>query len=443
VSEPKEDRERLRRIEAVTDQALAHLDVDVLLHELLLRVCDVLGADTASVLLLDEETNDLVATAAHGLEEEVRQGVRIPVGKGFAGKIAATGEPAVIEHVDETNVINPILLKLGIRSLLGAPLVVSGRISGVLHVGTLRHRQFDENDIHLIQMVADRVALATENRRTKAERAAATALQRSLLPARLPRVNGLELAARYLPGDVGGVGGDWYDVFSLPDGRSGIAIGDVVGRGLRAATVMGRLRSALRAYALESPDPAEVLTRLDRKAQHFEAGQMTTVLYLVVEPGTTYVTLSSAGHLLPLLARPDGTVATVEMPVDPPLGVLRHVSRRNTRAKLAEGSTMFLFTDGLVERRDTPLTESLEELRTIVTAAPPSTLCEVVLSAMLGDHGAPDDIALLALRRTQPPSNDDDDHSGTGRSVDTGRRGRPAAGRPPARRQDKLEASAN
>lgn len=402
MSEPKDDRERLRRIEAVTDQALAHLNIEVLLDELLQRVCDVLNADTAAVLLLDEDTNELVATAARDIEEEVRQGVRIPVGKGFAGTIAARGQPAIIEHVNETNVVNPILLKRGIRSLLGAPLVVSGRITGVLHVGTVRHRRFDDNDVHLIQMVADRVALATETRRTTAERAAATALQRSLLPTRLPELAGLELAARYLPGEVGGVGGDWYDVFGLPDGRSGIAIGDVVGRGLKAAIVMGRLRSALRAYALETPDPAEVLTRLDRKAQHFEAGQMTTVLYLVVEPRTTHVTLSSAGHLLPLLAMSDGTVETVEMPVDPPIGVLRQVSRRRTRTALPEGATMCLFTDGLVERRETPLTEALEELKKIVTAAAPNAVCEAVLSAMLGDHGAPDDIALLVFRRAEP-----------------------------------------
>ena len=165
-------------------------------------------------------------------------------------------QPAVIEHVDETNVVNPILIGLGIRSLLGAPLVASGQVIGVLHVGTLTPRSFSPTDVRLLQMVADRVALAIDARRTNAERAAASALQRSLSPARLPAVPGMELAARYLPGEKGSVGGDWYDVFRLPEGRIGMVIGDVVGRGLPAALVMGRLRSALRAYAIETSDPA-------------------------------------------------------------------------------------------------------------------------------------------------------------------------------------------
>ncbi|HEX2370873.1 MAG TPA: GAF domain-containing protein, partial [Acidimicrobiia bacterium] len=278
--------EWLRRIEAVTDRALAHLDVEGLLDELFRRLAELLDIDTAAVLLLDEETNELVPTATRGIEAEVRQGVRIPVGKGFAGTIVARVQPAVIEHVDETNVVNPILIELGIRSLLGAPLVASGQVIGVLHVGTLTPRSFSPTDVRLLQMVADRVALAIDARRTNAERAAASALQRSLLPARPPAVPGLELAARYLPGEKGGVGGDWYDVFRLPEDRLGVVIGDVVGRGLTAAMVMGRLRSALRAYAIETSDPADALERLDNKVHHFEAGQMTTILYGVLELST-------------------------------------------------------------------------------------------------------------------------------------------------------------
>ena len=118
-------------------QALAHLDVEGLLDELFRRLAELLDVDTAAVLLLDEDTNELVPTATRGIEAEVRQGVRIPVGKGFAGTIVARVQPAVIEHVDETNVVNPILIELGIRSLLGAPLVASGQVIGVLHVGTL------------------------------------------------------------------------------------------------------------------------------------------------------------------------------------------------------------------------------------------------------------------------------------------------------------------
>jgi putative methionine-R-sulfoxide reductase with GAF domain len=406
VSDVHSEAEWLRRIEAVTDQALAHLDVEGLLDELVRRLTELLEVDTAAVLLLDQDTNELVATAARGIEAEVRQRVRIPVGKGFAGTIVARAEPVVIEHVDETNVVNPILLERGIRSLLGAPLVASGRVIGVLHVGTLTPRSFDNADIRLLQLVADRVALAIDARRTNAERAAASALQRGYLPARLPAIPGLELAARYLPGERGSVGGDWYDVFRLPDDRLGVVMGDVAGRGLAAAMVMGRLRSALRAYTIETPDPADALERLDRKAQHFEAGQMMTVLYGVLELGTERMELSSAGHLLPVLASPGIEAASVEARVDPPLGVLRQVKRHRTAVEVPAGAVLCMFTDGLVERRHVPLDENLDRLRKVVTASHPEVVCRSVLAALLDDQTNPDDVAVLVIRRMAQPASD-------------------------------------
>ena len=154
-----------------------------------------------------------------------------------------------------------------------------------------------------VQLVADRAALAINAGRLKQDRTVATALQRSLLP-RLPEISGLEIAARYLPGHDRLVGGDWYDVFELPTGHVGAAIGDVVGHGLRSATVMGRIRNALRAYALDSDDPAAVLTRLDDMVCHFEPDEMATVLYGVFDPDRRRMTVSVAGHPLPLITSP-------------------------------------------------------------------------------------------------------------------------------------------
>ena len=396
----------LRRIESVTDKALAHLDVEGLLDELFRRLAELLEVDTAAVLLLDQDTNELVAAAARGIEAEVRQGVRIPVGKGFAGTIVARVQPVVIEHVDETNVVNPILLERGIHSLLGVPLVASGRVIGVLHVGSLTPRSFGTTDVRLLQMVADRVALAIDARRTNAERAAASALQRSYLPGRLPAISGLELAARYLPGEKGSVGGDWYDVFRLPEDRLGVVIGDVAGRGLAAAMVMGRLRSALRAYAIETSDPADALERLDRKAQHFEAGQMMTVLYGVLEMGTGRMELSSAGHLLPILALPGREAASIEARVDPPLGVLPLVTRHRIAVEVPAGAALCLFTDGLVERRHVPLDENLDRLRKVVTASHPEVVCRSLLAAMLDEQPNPDDVAVVVIRRIAQPAPD-------------------------------------
>src|SRR5205085_7966948 len=182
--------ELLRRIESVTDIALAHLGVEDLLVELLERVQGLLDVDTAAVLLLDPSGEYLVATAAKGIEAEVRQGVRIPLGRGFAGRIAADKQPVLLEHVDHTNVLNPILRERGIRSLLGVPLLSSGEVIGVLHVGTLGARRLTEDEVRLLQIVADRVGFAIQSRRVAIERAAATVLQRSVLPARLPAVAG-------------------------------------------------------------------------------------------------------------------------------------------------------------------------------------------------------------------------------------------------------------
>ncbi len=160
----------------------------------------------AAVLLLDRPSGPLVATAASGLEEEVQQGVRIPLGKGFAGRIAAQGRPVILSEVDHTTVVNPILVAKGIRSLMGAPLLEGGTAIGVLHVGTLSSRAFTSHDVDLLQLAADRAALAVQALTAQLDRAAASALQRSLVPSAPPIVGGLELAARYVPGS-GRVGG--------------------------------------------------------------------------------------------------------------------------------------------------------------------------------------------------------------------------------------------
>jgi len=165
--------ERVRRLQSVTDAALAHLRLDELLAALLDRTREILEVDTCAILLLDEETNELVAHAALGIEEEVEQGVRVPVGGGFAGRIAAEKRPVILDDVDHAHVLNPILREKGIKSMLGVPLVVEGEVRGVLHVGSLHLRDFRKDDVELLQLVADRAALAIEHARLfEAERAA-------------------------------------------------------------------------------------------------------------------------------------------------------------------------------------------------------------------------------------------------------------------------------
>jgi putative methionine-R-sulfoxide reductase with GAF domain len=392
----EQELEQLRRIQTVTEASLAHLEIGELLDTLLDRVREILEVDTAAILLIDRTTREMVATAAKGIEEEVRSGVRIPIGQGFAGRIAAEGRAVILEKVDHTNVRNPILLDIGIRSLLGVPLIVDGETIGVLHVGTLGTRSFSDRDAELLQLVADRAALAINAGLLKQERTVASALQRSLLP-RLPEISGLEIAARYVPGHDRLVGGDWYDVFELPTGRVGAAIGDVVGHGLHSATVMGRIRNALRAYALDSDDPAAVLTRLDDMVCHFEPDEMATVLYAVFDPERRHMMCSVAGHPLPLMMLPTGEAQMIEACIDPPIGSDAATPRRATEFAMPEGATIYFFTDGLVERRGEHIDIGLERLRRTAIPGSPRRGSTRLVSQLLSDPQPDDDAAVLAL----------------------------------------------
>jgi phosphoserine phosphatase RsbU/P len=400
LTPPTAAEEKLRDIRAIIDAALARLDAEDFLVALLERLKGILGVDTAAVLLLDRSSRTLVATAASGLEEEVRQGVRVPLGMGFAGRIAAEGRAVILDEVDYTKVVNPLLVEKGIRSLLGAPLMASGRVIGVMHVGSLTPRRFTREDTDLLQLAAERAAMAVQSISAKSDRAAAAALQRSLLPSALPRFPGVTMAARYVPGQAV-VGGDWYDVFQLSSGELCITMGDVAGAGLPAAVIMGRMRSSLRSYALETTDPAEVLARLDAKMQHFEPDAMATVLYAVFEPSLDVVHLSSAGHFPPVVARPGEPVVLADMTLDLLIGVSPGVRRRVTTLPVPPGTALCFFTDGLVERRNRPLDDGLARLCQVVTAGPPEAICINVMGALVGSEAGRDDIALLALRREQ------------------------------------------
>jgi serine phosphatase RsbU (regulator of sigma subunit)/anti-sigma regulatory factor (Ser/Thr protein kinase) len=403
---PDEDpMEQLRRLQRVTDATLGHLSIEELMDELLERVREVLEADTAAVLLLDAEANELVARAAKGLEEEVERGVRIPLGKGFAGKIAAELRPVAIEQVSHANVLNPILREKGVRSMLGVPLIVQGNLIGVLHVGTLVRRVFSPADTQLLQLVADRLALALHVRLYERERFVADTLQRSLLPDSIPMIPGLRLSTRYLPG-VGDihVGGDWYDAFGLARGALAVAIGDVAGRGLRAATMMGRIRTALRAYAVLDPSPGAVVGRLDRLVAHFDPGELATLIYATIDPDLSSMRMVVAGHVPPIRIG-QGRADLVETAGghDPPLGSDLHMAFREHVVPLEPGSTLMLYTDGLIERRGESLTAGLERLRQAAGAIKdPLDVGEVadeLLRAMLPEERAPDDVAILMLGR--------------------------------------------
>jgi serine phosphatase RsbU (regulator of sigma subunit)/anti-sigma regulatory factor (Ser/Thr protein kinase) len=391
--------DRLRDLQRITDAALAYLPLETLLDELLARVVEILGVDTSAVLLLEDDDKTLVARAAKGLEEEVERGVRIPVGRGFAGRIAATRQPVHILDLDEFEVVNPLLRERGLRSMLGVPLLVEGSVLGVLHVGTLTERAFDAEDVDLLQRAGDRAALAIFSRLSERERGLADALQRSLIP-RLPHLPAVSLAGRYLPAAAARLGGDWYDAFALPDGRLGMAIGDVVGHGFHAAAIMGQLRSGLRAYALDGMPPGQVLERLNRLLRQLEPGRTSTLVYLVLEPHGGHLTVAGAGHPPPLVDPVDGDAHYLELPGSVPLGATRHVVYDQREFELVPGSALLLYTDGLVENPRESLDAGLERLRGTVQRGEEDLqrLGDTIVDELLPEGPRDDDAALLVVR---------------------------------------------
>ncbi|WP_290055450.1 PP2C family protein-serine/threonine phosphatase [Amycolatopsis solani] len=397
--------DRLPKLETIVGAPAGHLGLAETLVETLQRLREVMAVDTATVLRYQPSGRQLVAFAAAGIEEEVHQGVRVPVGSGFAGRVALERVPVILDHVDETTVVNSLLWERGLHSMLGVPMLAGSELVGVLHVGSVEHRKFGEPEIATMQLLADHLATLIQVEAREENRTATMALQRSLLPSSLPEVPGLAFGARYVPGAETGLGGDWYDLFTLPGDRLGVVMGDVSGHGLDAAVIMGRLRSALRAYALDSESPAEVLAKLDRKANHFEHGAMATVAYGIIGPDREAVTLSLAGHLPPALAVPGEAGRLVDVPPDPPIGLtIGTPERRTTVVGLPPGGVLAFYTDGLVERRDRPVDVGMRLLADTLRAGEPERLCAQIMTALIGSRPAQDDVALLAIERLAVPA---------------------------------------
>jgi signal transduction histidine kinase len=271
------DAERLRRLQLVTGAALAHLDLGELLAELLTRIRDVLEADTSAVLLLDETRGELVARAAVGLEEEVEQGVRIPVGAGFAGRVAAERRPVVLDDVDHADVLNPILREKGVKSMLGVPLVSADRMLGVLHVGTLSPRKFTSEDVDLLEVVANTASLAIEHARLfAAEREARMRLERLdwVTDAALGYLELDELLAELLTRTRDLLESDTAAVLLLDEARkelvarAAVGLEEEVEQGVRiplGGGFAGRVAAEHRTIVLDDVDHADVLNPILRE----------------------------------------------------------------------------------------------------------------------------------------------------------------------------------
>ncbi|MEW2083224.1 SpoIIE family protein phosphatase [Streptomyces sp. NPDC005283] len=296
------------------------------------------------------------------------------------------------------------LLQMGVHSFMMAPMLARGVVLGVAsfcRVGTAR--AFDSADVALAGDLAARAAVCVDNARMYSrEHDTAVILQRSMLPQHVTPPPGFEIAHRYLPAsDVNEVGGDWYDVIALRDGKAALLIGDVMGHGTAAAAVMGRLSSSVRALARLDLPAVELLHHMEAALADLSDPLLATFLYAVCDPRTGSCQVTCAGHPPPAVVAPDGTAHLLRLPTGVPLGV-GGVEFTTTEVALPPGSLLVLYTDGLIEARGRDIDERLTELTRLLSGTTPlADLCDTLLSH-LAPTSADDDIALLIARIGTP-----------------------------------------
>ena len=311
-------------------------------------------------------------------------------------QVVSTTDPALARAVTQTEEQAERLLRVLREHNVCVPLTARGRVLGVLTLS--RSAPYDQADVDHVLDLARRAALALDNASRYAfERDVAVTLQRSLLPRELVACEGLTAAARYLPGAQGTqVGGDWYDLLEV-GGKLVLVVGDVVGRGVEAAAMMGQLRATVRAYAVEGHGPADVLTRLDHVVLSLTGLHFTTCLVAVLDPRSRTLCLASAGHLPPVVAAPGGGARVLDADPGLPLGVGGGTFVEQSY-DLEPGALVLLYTDGLVETRDAPVSDGIARLVAALDEPVRSAeqACDLVVSRLVGD-AADDDTAVLAL----------------------------------------------
>ncbi|MEU1309213.1 SpoIIE family protein phosphatase [Streptomyces cinnamoneus] len=390
------------------------------------RFADYVSVDLAEPVLRGEEPRTVVGSEAPELRRVALSGVRDDHPLYRAGEVHrfAAPTPQATGFISGHAVLVPDLkassgwrtqdtartqaiVDFGFHSLITVPLKARGVLMGIVNFWRADDSStFEEDDLSLAEELAARAAVSIDNaRRFTREHAMAVTLQHSLLPRGLPEQNAVDIAYRYLPAQAG-VGGDWFDVIPLPGARVALVVGDVVGHGLHAAATMGRLRTAVQNFSSLDLPPDELLGHLDelvgRIDQEADDGEATiagaTCLYAIYDPASGVCSLARAGHPLPALVLPDGTVDFPELPAGPPLG-LGGLPFEATELQLAEHSSLVLFTDGLIEDRKRDIDAGLEILRSTLAHPDrsPQDTCEAVLGALLPARQS-DDIALLVAR---------------------------------------------
>ena len=307
-------------------------------------------------------------------------------------------------HIQGVPPLRNIVTRIRPGDVLVAPLVAGLEALGVLAVGrSADHPGLADTDIAVLEELARQTAVGLVNAATSArDHTVAETLQRSVLPDSLPKISGLDLAVRYLPGTAGvDVGGDWYDAFELDGGRVGLVIGDVVGHNLNSASVMGQMRQLLRAYAVDAMQPADVLQRTARAQARLLPDALATVIYALLDPATGQLSYANAGHPPPVWASTSGQTGYLDDASGVMLGVPGEAEFTVGHRTLDPGTSLLFYTDGLIEDRGRDITDGLSALAGVMAQVPSLTAektCATVQAALLGETPRADDVCLLAVR---------------------------------------------
>ena len=404
---------RTARLQQATAMLAEALDVEQVVEVITEVGRTAIGALRSAVALLEDDKLGLRVVNRSGLAPTGPDGIGVRLTldtPSVMTRAIATRRPVLIADPEEfrsqfdndPDEPGPVLDTGDEQAWVGLPLLAAGMPLGALRFSFGKPRTILEEERVFLEALAGQCALAVERAEMyEKEHTAAVTLQRSLLPGELPSVRGLALDAKYLP-KATNVGGDWYDVFRLPDRRLAVAVGDVMGKGLLAAAGMGRVRNALRALALTDPRPAAVLAGLDRLFTATEREeQVTTVTYLVIDPETGEGQAGNAGHPPTLLLAPGALPVLDGAEAGTPLGWAS--PRRQHAFRLPPGSTAVFYSDGLVENRMRGIDSGLDELVRIAADAPqdllgaPGRLLQYLLDNMLAGHEQDDDVTVLVM----------------------------------------------